>query len=155
MENNNNNNFAERLRKLRKKAGLTQSELAFLLGMHETTIRRWENDRGKPNLREIKKLAEVLHITEQELLNEAPESKWVLQIKINKDFQEEFIDMSKSVPCISDLNITPQGCFLSLGGSFELWSDEKKFKSFLKALTNTRKIIIQNGKDLGFIKEGE
>ena len=35
-----NESFGERLRRFRKKQGLTQIELAFLVGVHETTIRR-------------------------------------------------------------------------------------------------------------------
>ena len=42
-------------------------------------------------------IAKILKITVDELLNEVPESKWVLQIKINKDFEEEFIDMTKLI----------------------------------------------------------
>ena len=147
------NNFSERLRSLRKKAGLSQDELAFQVDVSVMTVRRWEWGKYFPRANEIKKLAQVLHIPEEELLNGEPSQNWVLQIKINRDLQEEFIDMRKGVPCISDLNITPQGCFLSLGGNFELWTDEEKFKSFQKALKNARKVIIQNAKDLGFIKE--
>lgn len=151
------NNFSERLRTLRKKSGLTQEELAFQVGIHEMTIRRLEKGIKEPtNLNIIKKLATVLHVSEDELLNgESSQQNWVLQIKINKNLQEEFIDMRKGVPCISDLNITPQGCFLSLGGNFELWSDEKKFKSFTKALNQARKLIVQNAKELGFIEDSK
>lgn len=148
------NNFTERLKRFRKKAGLNQEELAFQIGVSVMTVRRWEWGKYFPRADEIKKLASALHVSEEELLNEEPsQQNWVLQIKINRDLQGEFIDMRKSVPCISDLTITPQGCFLSLGGNFELWTDDKKYKSFQKALTKARKIIVQNAKELGFIKE--
>lgn len=148
------NNFSERLRTLRKKAGLTQEELAFQVGIHEMTIRRLEKGTQEPNnLTIIKKLASVLHVSEDELLNGKPSQSWVLQIKIDKNFQEEFIDMRKGVPCISDLNITPNGVFLSLGGNFDLWTSDKKYKNFVKSLDKARKIVIQNAKDLGFIEE--
>ena len=66
------NIFAQRLKDLRKHAGLTQPELAELVEVHETTIRRWESGRenGLPDVRHIKKLCEVLHVSEAELLNE-------------------------------------------------------------------------------------
>ena len=146
------NNFSERLRTLRKKAGLTQEELAFQVDVHNNTISRWENGVDTPKTDKIKKLASVLHVSEDELLNGKPSQSWVLQIKIDKNFQEEFIDMRKGVPCISDLNITPQGCFLSLGGNFDLWTSDKKYKNFVKSLDKARKVVIQNAKDLGFIE---
>ena len=58
--------FAQRLKKLRKQAGLTQPEIAHLIGVHETTVRRWESGRkgnGLPDVAHIKKLCD-------ELLNE-------------------------------------------------------------------------------------
>ena len=54
--------FFERLKELRKKAGLTQTELAELVNMHETTIRRWENAKGIPRIEEMKKLAKALNV---------------------------------------------------------------------------------------------
>ncbi len=65
--------FGERLRTFRKKAGLTQPELAELIGVHETTIRRWENDySGKPGMENIKALAKALNVSENDLLNDTP-----------------------------------------------------------------------------------
>lgn len=147
-------NFSERLKRLRKKAGLTQEKLANLIHVSILSVHRWENAERQPRFEDIKKLAQVLHVSEEELLNGEPSQNWVLQIKINREAHEEdFIDMVKGVPCISSVNVTPRGGLVTLGGSYELWNDKKKFNTFIKALTNARKIIVQDAKDLGFFKE--
>ena len=64
------NNFAQKLRKLRKKAGYTQAELAFLIGVHETTIRRWEKSERVPRFEDLKQLAQVLNVPEETLFRD-------------------------------------------------------------------------------------
>lgn len=54
------NNFSERLRKLRKKAGLTQEELAEYVEVHLNTVSRWENDIDTPKKRSSLKLLTLL-----------------------------------------------------------------------------------------------
>ena len=61
--------FSERLRALRKKAGLTQEELAGLIDVSIMTVRRWEWGERNPRLDENRRLAAALHVTEAELLN--------------------------------------------------------------------------------------
>ena len=151
-----NQNFGNRLKELRKKSGNTQAELAFLIGVHETTIRRWENgSKGTPSIEEIHKLCKALNVSEADLLNgPAPDAKkWVLQIKIADDFTQEVIDMAKSVPCVSSITSTPSGSFLCLGGDYSLWTDDNMFKKLIADLKKFRSTVIQNGKSFGSIKE--
>ncbi len=61
--------LAGRIRELRKKAGLNQDELADLIDVSITTVRRWEWGARSPRMEEIKRLASALHVTEAELLN--------------------------------------------------------------------------------------
>ena len=63
-------NFAQQLKKFRKKAGLTQEELAYKIDVSLMTLKRWEWNQRQPRIKEIKKLCEVLHVSEAELLNE-------------------------------------------------------------------------------------
>ena len=56
------NNFAQKLRKLRKKAGYTQAELAFLIGVHETTIRRWEKSERVPRFEDLKQPMMIINM---------------------------------------------------------------------------------------------
>lgn len=59
----------ESIRKLRVKAGFTQAELASQIDVHEMTLRRWEQGMREPKANEIRKLCEILHCSEAELLN--------------------------------------------------------------------------------------
>ena len=148
------NNFSERLRNLRKKACLTQEELAEYVGVHLNTVSRWENDIDTPKTLHTKKLAQALNVTDDELLNGKQETgTWQLRIEVANDFRQEVIDVSKSVPCIASITTTPNGAFLTLGGDYSLWEDKNSFeKQIIKALKNLRGTVIQNGVALGGIK---
>ena len=50
-----NKNFAKRMKELREKAGLTQSELANEIGVSLFTIFRWEKGERQPRMEDIKK----------------------------------------------------------------------------------------------------
>ncbi len=55
------------IRELRKKLGLTQEELARLLGVGFTTVNRWENEKVQPRgqaLRMLEKLKELVEEAE-------------------------------------------------------------------------------------------
>ena len=153
QETTGSNQFANRLRALRKKAGLTQEELAHRVGVSLMTIRRWEYGERQPRAEEIKRLAEALHVKEQQLLSPEQPSRWVLTVKIAQEFSEEVIDMSKSVPTVSAITTTPTGGYLCLGGNYELWTDNNNFKKFIADLKKFRATVIQNGKALGGIRE--
>ena len=62
--------FAKRLKRIRKRAGITQEQLADEISLSIMTVRRWEWGERTPRMQEIKKLCEVLHVSEAELLNE-------------------------------------------------------------------------------------
>ncbi len=72
--------FGKNLFRLRKKAGLSQEELAERVGVHLNTVSQWENGFYIPKTPKIQKLAEVLSVSEAELLN-GP-AKQELDVKI-------------------------------------------------------------------------
>ena len=145
--------FGERLRELRKKAGLTQEELAYKVGVHVMTIRRYESDMRIPtNINDIQRLAAILHVSEEELLNGAPEATWVLTVQLGLD-QEEVINLSKlATKPISKIATGGNTAFLELGGSYELWTDDKLFNQMIKDFKKLRSVVIQNGIAQGGIK---
>ncbi len=53
---------------LRKEKGMTQEELGERLGVNSRSVSRWENGHGMPDISLLLKLAEVLGVTVQELL---------------------------------------------------------------------------------------
>ena len=147
--------FKQKLRALRKKAGLNQDELAYLVGVHETTIRRWEsiNGKGDPGLSEIKKICEILNVSEAELLtDEANDDEWVLEIKM-ADNKKEVFDMAKGMPCIAAITTDQWGGMIQLAGSYQVFSDESKFKSLIAQLKAARDLVLQNGKVIGAFKD--
>ena len=64
-----NKSFAQRLKSIRKRSGVTQEELAEKIDVSVMIIRRWEWGQYSPRMQEIQKLCEVLHVSEAELLN--------------------------------------------------------------------------------------
>ena len=144
-------NFGERLKKLRKKAGMTQEKLADLIGVHETTIRRWENQGDNPKLGEMKALAKALNVPESDLLNDPPPQPdgWVLTVRMSNN-NEEVIDLtSPNIPVMSTVLNRPDGGWLYLGGNYELWEDDAGFEKIVKELRKRRELVIAGGISYG------
>ena len=55
--------FPERLKQLRQKKGLTQQEIAELLGVKRNTYSDWENGKTEPNFEMILKLADLFEVS--------------------------------------------------------------------------------------------
>ena len=56
------------LRKYRKAKGLTQLQIAKLVGVKPSTVGMWENGARKPDIVTLKKLAAILECTTDQLL---------------------------------------------------------------------------------------
>ncbi|MBR0168937.1 MAG: helix-turn-helix domain-containing protein [Synergistaceae bacterium] len=147
--------IGERLRRLRKKSGLTQPELADLVGVHETTIRRWENEGDNPSIVYVSKLAKALGVSEADLLNDSPDisGKWLLSITVRQELKEEVIDLSKPIPEISTIITANTGAYIALGGSYEHFLDDTLFKGLIAQLKKMRDGVIQQGKANGAIPD--
>ena len=150
----NTSSFGKTLKALRKKSGLTQEELAHKSGFSIMTIRRWEWGATHPSIEDVKKLAEALHVNEQQLFRDEASgpSGWVLTIRVADSFKEEVIDMTRTVPNVSAITTTPTGAHICLGGDYSLWTDDNNFKKLVADLKKFRAMVINNGKSLGGIK---
>lgn len=60
--------FAEKLRQLRERSGMSQEKLAEQLGVSRQVITKWENGTGTPKIDNLKALADCFHVTLDELL---------------------------------------------------------------------------------------
>lgn len=60
--------FAEKLRQLRERRGISQEKLAEELGVSRQVITKWENGAGTPKIENLKALADCFHVTLDELL---------------------------------------------------------------------------------------
>jgi transcriptional regulator with XRE-family HTH domain len=58
-----NNGFAERLKQLRIQKGLSQTELANRVNMHNTHISRYERGESSPSSKALKALADCLDVS--------------------------------------------------------------------------------------------
>lgn len=63
-----NNNFGERLAKLRESKGWLQRDLAFRMNVKANTISNWEKGISRPNLVQICQLCQALVVTSDYLL---------------------------------------------------------------------------------------
>ena len=58
------------IRKLRRDKGLSQFELAELLGINQSAVAQWETGKTAPNFKRLKKLAEILDCSVDDLMKE-------------------------------------------------------------------------------------
>ena len=91
---------------LRKEKGMTQTELANVIGVSEKTVSKWETGRGMPEISTLPKLCETLGISVNELLSgekvaadsypEKAEENIVTLLKDSKSYNKD-----KSVPAVA------------------------------------------------------
>lgn len=65
----NKTEFADRLKELRKRKGISQGELAELIEVHFTQVSRYERGETKPNAEAMTRLAKALDTTVDFLMN--------------------------------------------------------------------------------------
>ena len=133
------------IRQYRKKAGLTQPDLAQLLGVSFSTLRRWEAYGGQPRADELKKLCEVLGCTESELLNGQSPDEWELRVLVNKKGVET-VDMTTSKSS-AVLNMSDDTMAIMLSAGYELWEDDAKFEELIEDIRRKRKIGLRTRKE--------
>ena len=75
-------NFGNRLLELRKKAGLSQSELGGKLGLSNKAVSKWENGQARPGLDAVHRLADILGVSVDELFNTPSSEKKISRIVI-------------------------------------------------------------------------
>lgn len=63
-------NIGGRIRYLRQSMGMTQAELAEKLGVTPATVSKYELNTREPNLKTLRLLTEILHISADELIKD-------------------------------------------------------------------------------------
>ena len=81
--------FNEKLQELRKKRGLTQEELAEQLYVSRTAVSKWETGRGTPSIESLKQIADLFHITLDQLLS--AEEIVIIAESENKETIQQFL----------------------------------------------------------------
>ena len=80
--------LSEKIQKLRKKQGLTQEQFAEQLFVSRTAVSKWETGRGTPSMESLKQIANLFHITLDQLLS--TEEVVVIAENENKDNMKRF-----------------------------------------------------------------
>lgn len=73
--------IAKNLVRLRQEAGLTQLQLAEMLNYSDKAVSKWERGESIPDLRVLIQLAQLYHITVDDIITEQPEK--VVKPKLN------------------------------------------------------------------------
>lgn len=60
--------FSERLKKLREKNGISQAELAKILGLSQGAVGNWESGKREPNFETSRRLADLFRVSVDFLL---------------------------------------------------------------------------------------
>ena len=150
--------FGERLKALRKKAGLTQEELAEAVDVHINSVSRWENNELTPKTLKIKALAKALNVTELDLLNDQPpdSGEWVITLKVSNKLEKEEINLIGNVQPVTSIQATPDGCSLTIQAGWGRLETKKDLEQlFNRILDETYPAIRSNGVALGGIKKRE
>ena len=62
-------NIADRIRYLRDKAGLTQTDLAKKLGISRSAVNSWEMSLSSPSIANIIEMTQIFHVSSDYLLS--------------------------------------------------------------------------------------
>lgn len=79
--------IGEKIKSARKGAGLTQEQLAEKLNVSRQAITKWESDKGLPDVENLKRIAKLLNVSVDYLLDDGEE--------IDKSVIKEPIDLNK------------------------------------------------------------
>ena len=85
------NDFADRLKQLRKQQGLSQSQLGDLVGVHYNHIGRYERGTSQPSADVLSKIADILDISSDYLLEGERDSAVVADFE-DKELLQHFLD---------------------------------------------------------------
>lgn len=61
--------FGKKLKEIRTKSKLTQSNIAAILKMNKATVCKWEKGELEPDIETLKKLAMILDVSVDELID--------------------------------------------------------------------------------------
>ena len=92
--------FGKRLREIRKEYGLTQDELAKILGTSKQILSRYELEQRSPKIEQVKKYAEKLQVSVDFLLGDTESEAVFNSICLNKNrkpFYKIFIDVTEEL----------------------------------------------------------
>ncbi len=82
-------NVADRIRYLREKAGMTQTDLANRLGISRSAVNSWEMSLSSPSLTNIIEMSRIFHVSSDYILSSS--EKLLIDITELNNEQREII----------------------------------------------------------------
>ncbi len=107
--------FGDNLKRIRSVKDISQGDLANMIGMHATHISRYERNISLPSIEVLKKMAEKLNVTTDELLYGTQDDK----VKDKLQDNELLIMFSK----VQDLRKDDLHCIKNLLNAYILKTD--------------------------------
>lgn len=108
--------FGQRIQRLRRRAGLTQRQLAGKLGIDFTYLSKLENGRGEPPSEDlVRRMAEEFGIDAEELLAKAGKLPSELRERAQEDVQ--FATLLRALPRLSEDELRRVYRSAGVGGS--------------------------------------
>lgn len=103
------------LKKLRKRIGANQKEIATKIGITDKTYANYENGNTEPNIQTIIKLADYFHITTDELLGR--NQKNVIDKGLLNDIELDIIDKLQTLDRDNQLRLQAY--------TYSLWQNQQ------------------------------
>lgn len=131
--------IGQNIKEARKKAGITQAELANAVGLSTITIRQYESDKREPRYHIINKIAKVLDCDISKLVDSKKEAQMILNTLIGEedDQEQRFFSSSKKDD----------------GELIDTLTERKKQGSIVQQYTefiSTHALLMQLIKEIGF-----
>ena len=115
--------LCDEIRRLRKAAGLNQVSFADKIGVSQSTVASWENGTRRPDLDLLCKMAELFHVSVDEILGRKPnddeDELWKLREQLRRDPERHILfslarnakieDVRRAVAVIDALKKTSEG----------------------------------------------
>ncbi len=99
--------FGEKLKSIRKQAGMSQEKLAEKLGVSRQAVTKWETDAGIPDIENIMAISALFHISIDELLSN----------RVAKSSQPDYLYES-----VTEYDVDrPKNYDINLGGAHEVF----------------------------------
>lgn len=83
--------LGQKISDLRKQRGMTQDELADIMGVSSQAVSKWENDLSIPDLPILMELSKYFHISLDDLVNEREETVRLVPEKERKNINDMFL----------------------------------------------------------------
>ncbi len=112
--------FGEQLYKIRKVKGLSQEELANMVGVTRQALQKWENGTSKPDVENLTQLIKCLHISADVLLKE--DTRSVEELRLGKPLAPSYKDLQTWDTYQAQLHFEYRQCLLE-GKDFEKYKE--------------------------------